>query len=310
MKDEPLNKRMILFIVGPTSSGKTAVAVEAARKINGEIISCDSMQVYRDMDVITGTPGEDIMRSVPHYLIKCVPPEEEYNAARFAKEAGALIDDIVSRGRMPVITGGTGLYMKALIDGIFPASSRDEDLRGELKKEAAEKGAAYLYERLKKADPVTARALHPNDVRRVIRALEVYELTGETIHDQKKGTRGIGPAYDCRIFGMELARSLLYERINRAVDRMFDKGLVEEVGRLRQRRLSSTAEKALGVKEISSYLEGTAGRAQAGDELKKNTRRYAKRQLTWFRADERVEWLDAGRGVREIAEDILRRVNE
>jgi len=305
-----MNKPTVIFIVGPTSSGKTEVALDLARKLNGEIISCDSMQIYRDMDIITRVTAAERMKDVPAYLARCVSPEEEYNAARFAEEAEKAIEDILSRDGIPVVAGGTGLYMKALLDGIFSAPPKDEEIREELKREAEERGGAYLHKRLEQVDPETAAGLHPNDVKRIIRALEIYELTGETIHDKKKETAGIGDKYECRIFGLELERGSLYGRINGTVDRMFDEGLVEEVRGLRKKGLSRTAGKALGIKEVGFYLEGAAGLDKAREELKKNTRRYAKRQLTWFRADKRVKWINVDRDVAEIVEDILRYVNE
>jgi tRNA dimethylallyltransferase len=301
-------KAKIVFIVGPTSSGKTAVAAKLAKKLKGEVISCDSMQVYRDMDIITRVPGEELLSCVPHHLVKVIVPEEEYSAAKFAEQASGLIEKISGKGGLPVVAGGTGLYMKSLIDGLFSAPPQDEDLREELKKEAEEKGGEYLYGRLKEVDPETALKLHPNDIRRVIRALEIYELTGETIHEKKKEPGGIWAKYDCRIFGMELPRDVLYGRINEAVEKMFGEGLVELVKNLRGRKLSKTASKALGIKEVCAFLDGKADLDETVGELKKNTRRYAKRQLTWFRADERVEWVDANRDSDDIAGDILGRL--
>ena len=298
-------KAKIVFIVGPTSSGKTEVAISLAEKLNGEIISCDSMQVYRDMDVITRPPGERLLSRVSHHLIKSVSPEEEHSAARFVEEAAVLIEDIISRKRTPVIAGGTGLYMKSLMDGLFSSPPKEEDLRKELEEEAKKHGNERLYKRLEDVDPETASSLHPNDLRRIIRALEVYELTGETIHDKKKESAGIADKYDCRIFGMDFPREVLYERINNTVDRMFAEGLIEEVKRLRERPLSETAKMALGIKEVYAFLDGRAGLDEITEELKKNTRKYAKRQLTWFRADKRIQWVNADRSIDEIVDDIL-----
>ena len=300
---------MVLFIVGPTSSGKTAVAASLAEKMNGEIISCDSMQVYKDMDVITRVPGKDLLSRIPHHLVRSISPEEEYSAARFVEEASSLIESIISKGKTPIITGGTGLYMKSLLDGIFSSPPKDEDLREELQKEAEEGGGERLHERLKKIDPETAEKLHSNDLRRIIRALEVYELTGETIYEKKKESEGIESKYDCRIFGMQLPRDILYERIDRTVEEMFSEGLVELVKGLRSRSLSKTAGKALGIKEVSDLLDGKVDRGEAQEELKKNTRRYAKRQLTWFRADGRIQWIDANRPTSAIVKDILSWLN-
>jgi len=305
-----MNKPVVIFIVGPTSSGKTSVAFELALRVNGEIISCDSMQVYKDMDVLTRAAGEDLLGRVPHHLLRYISCEDEYNAARFAEEARKSLEDILARGKVPIIAAGTGLYMKALVDGIFQAPPKDEDLRKELEKEAEEKGIAHLYERLMEVDPDSARQIHPNDLKRVIRALEVFELTGEKLYDKKEEAEGISSAYDCRFFGMELAREKLYDRINSEVDKMFDEGLIEEVRALSRRDLSSTAGQALGIKEVRDCLEGRADMEHAREELKKNTRRYAKRQLTWFRSDERIRWLSADRDAAKIAEDILKDLDE
>jgi len=305
-----ITKHTIIFIVGPTSSGKTSVAVELARRLNGEIVSCDSMQVYKDMDVITQSPGEDVKKGVPHHLIKCVPPSEEYHAVKYAAEAEKAVADIIKRDKVPVICGGTGLYMKALLDGIFLEPSGDETLREKLKKEAVEKGGEYLHEKLRKVDPETAKKLHPNDVNRLVRALEVYEITGRTIHNKKKEAKGIGLLYDVKIFGLAIDRGTLYDRINRTVEGMFEQGIVEEVKRLKKKKLSKTAAKALGIKEVSLYLEGAMGLEAAKEEIKIRTRQYAKRQLTWFRADERVEWINADRSAEEVAGDILERLRD
>jgi len=298
-------KEKIIFIVGPTSSGKSAVALSLAEKIEGEIISCDSMQIYRDMEVISQTPADKSLSRVKHHLVRVILPEEEYSAARFMEEAEKAIVSIHSSGRTPIVVGGTGLYMKALIDGIFDSPGKDEAFRDILERTAIEKGREYLYRELERKDPVTAAGLHPNDKRRVIRALEVMEQSGRSMHEKKAEADGIWERYDCRIFGLDIPRETLYTRINAAVDRMFGEGLVEEVKKLRQRQLSLTAEKALGIKEVSAFLDGEVSIEEAKEELKKNTRRYAKRQLTWFRGDKRVVWIDGDRAVCDIADEML-----
>jgi tRNA dimethylallyltransferase len=299
----------VIFIVGPTSSGKSTVAARIAEKLNSEVISCDSMQVYKDMDMVTHPPGKDLLSRVTHHLVGTVPPEEEFNAARFAEEAGSIINLIVSGNKIPVVAGGTGLYVKALVDGIFASPPRDGILRERLREIAARKGKEYLYRQLKDADPGTANRLHPNDMRRIIRALEVYKLTGKTIGEKKTESEGISRKYNCRIFGLKIPRSSLYARIDLTVERMFREGLAGEVEQLKRRRLSLTAEKALGIKEISAFLDGRINIKKAEEELKKNTRRYAKRQLTWFRGDKRVVWIDADRDVGQIAEDIMETIS-
>ncbi len=295
----------VIFIVGPTSSGKSAIAARLAEKLGGEIISCDSMQVYKDMDVITRPPGKELLSRARHYFIRTLPPEEEFSAARFVEEAGDIVDSLVSGGKTPIIVGGTGLYVKALVDGIFPSPPKDRDLRKKMQQAVSERGRGYLYRQLEEIDPETASGLHPNDTRRIIRALEVHQLTGRTIHEKKAESKGISERYDCRIFGLKVPRKILYTRIDAAVENMFREGLVNEVMKLKKRKLGLTAEKALGIKEISTFLTGGTSLEKAKEELKKNTRRYAKRQMTWFRADRRVVWVDADRDADDIAEDIL-----
>ncbi len=301
-------KPKVIFIVGPTSSGKSAVAVSLTERLDGEIVSADSMQVYRDMDVITQAPSGDLLSRVPHHLVKMIPPEEEYNAAKFAARAGDIIRTLIVRCGMPIVAGGTGLYIKALVDGIFSSPPKDEDLRRSLSDIAKEKGNECVHDRLKKVDPETADKLHPNDLRRVIRALEVYNASGSTIHKKKAESEGISAKYDCGFFGLELPRKTLYERINANVEKMFEAGLVDEVRSLRGRRLSLTAGKALGIKEVAAYLDGKRSLEWAKEELKKNTRRYAKRQLTWLRADRRIVWVNADREVGAIAGDIMEKL--
>jgi len=302
-------RNTVIFIIGPTSSGKSVVAAHLAEKLNGEVISCDSMQVYKDMDVITRPPKEDLLSRVTHHLVGTIPPEEEFNAARFASEAGSIINTIVSGGRIPVVVGGTGLYIRALVDGIFAAPPKDGILRERLREIAAREGKEYLYRQLEDVDPETANRLHPNDMRRIIRALEVYKLTGKTIGEKKTGSEGISRKYDCKMFALEIPRSTLYARIDSTVEGMFREDLAGEVEQLKRRRLSLTAEKALGIKEISAFLDGRINIKKAEEELKKNTRRYAKRQLTWFRGDKRVVWIDADRDVGEIAEDVMETIS-
>lgn len=303
-------KPTIIFILGPTASGKTAVAAELARRISGEVISCDSMQVYKGMDIITQAPKGEAVSAVPHHLVRFLDPAKEYSAARYSEEAGKKIQEVFLMGHVPVLAGGTGLYVKTLVDGIFEAPSKDEELRESLKKEAEKKGPEYLYRRLEEVDPDTAAKLHPNDIKRVIRALEIYELTGATIHLKKKQASGIAGVYDIKMFGLDVPRPELYERIDGNVERMFGEGLVDEVKGITGKTLSRTASQALGIKEVSAYLEGGCSLEEAMEELKKNTRHYAKRQLTWFRADKRIVWVNAARSVGEIVEDIVGRLKE
>lgn len=296
--------KKLSFVLGPTASGKSEVAAELARRIGGEVISCDSMQIYKDMDIITQTPPAALRDSVPHHLVGVIPPEEEFSAARFAVLASEVIEDVISRGKTPVFAGGTGLYVKALLDGLFPAPGKDASIRKELADIAAEKGAGYLHGKLREIDPASADAIEPNNIRRVIRAIEVFRLTGGRFSEKKSGAEGIIDSYDTRLFGLEVPRDILKKRIGARVEKMFDDGLVEEVKALFARDLGMTAEKALGIKEVRAYLAGQLTMEEAREELKKNTRQYAKRQMTWFRADKRIVWINADRDIDLIAREI------
>ena len=297
-------KPTILFILGPTSSGKTKVSYSLACRINGEILSCDSMQIYKGMDVLTQAPSEELTKDIKHYFVREIAPSDEFNVSLFSEKSKRHIKNILDRGKVPIFSGGTGLYVKSLVDGLFLAPSRDATLRRKLENFAEEKGKGFLYEELNKVDPFTARKLHVNDTRRVIRALEVYKLTGKTISEMRHETVGILGEYNCVMFGLNLPRQILYSKINFTVDKMFDIGVVEEVKTLIDNTLSVTAEKALGIKEICAFLSGEKTLEEAKEELKKHTRNYAKRQLTWFRTDDRIRWINANRSVEEIVEDI------
>lgn len=300
----------IIFILGPTSSGKSKVAVSLAERINGEIISADSMQVYKNMDVLTQAPGEDLSARVPHHLIKMLQPEEEFSASRFVEEAENAVEMILSEDKVPILAGGTGLYIKSLVDGLFSSPPRNDEIRERLELIATEKGTEHLHRKLQEVDPGSAEKIHENDLRRIIRALEVFEVTGSTMTLKKEETKGISDGYDCRMFGLKLPRDVLYKKIEDKVDKMFEDGLVDEVKSLGKRDLSITADKALGIKEVAAFLKGETTLEEAKTELKKNTRRYAKRQLTWFRGDPRITWLDADRDAEAIAEEIVSRLRE
>ncbi|MFH2138738.1 MAG: tRNA (adenosine(37)-N6)-dimethylallyltransferase MiaA [Candidatus Omnitrophota bacterium] len=279
-------KQPVIFIVGPTASGKSEVAVELAKKINGEIISADSMQVYRGMDILSAKPSEKLLKKVPHHLIDILNPEEEYSAAIFCAHAQRLIKEISERKKIPIIAGGTGLYVKSLTRGLFADGGKDPLLRKELRKTVGKKGSVFLHERLKEVDPQAAERIHPNDSLRIIRALEAYEINKESISSLQTKTEGIGDWCDYKLFGLEWDRWELYSRIEQRVDEMFEAGIVEEVKKLRALSLSRTAAQGLGIKQIGAYLNNECSQEEAKDILKRDSRRYAKRQLTWFRQQE------------------------
>ncbi|MDD5431841.1 MAG: tRNA (adenosine(37)-N6)-dimethylallyltransferase MiaA [Candidatus Omnitrophica bacterium] len=284
-------KQKVVFIVGPTAVGKSATAVCLAKKINAEIISCDSMQVYQGMEIISSKPSQGLLKKVPHHLIAAIAPEKEYDASKYYKEADKLIAGIVKKKKTPIFVGGTGLYMSVVVDGIFKMKPPKKSIRENLFKLAQEKGNAYLYDRLKEVDKISAEKIHLNDLKRVVRALEVFEATGKPISELQKERVGLTDKYDVRIFCLDMQRDKLYQRIEERVDKMFEQGLVNEVKKLLKKKLSKTASYAIGIKEIKGSLDGLYDLEEAKKLMKQNTRNYAKRQLTWFRKDKRINWV-------------------
>ena len=303
-----MSRPLLPVIAGATASGKTAVAVELALRARGEVVSADSMQVYRGMDILTAMPTAAEMRGVAHHMLDVFSPREKCSAASYRERALGCIDAIRARGHLPIVCGGTGLYINALTRPLGFAAQGDEALRAELTAIAeAPEGKARLHAMLEAVDPDSAARLHPNDVRRVVRALEIYRLTGRTQTEQAAldAQRGDGP-FDARLYALDWPREALYARIDRRVDQMLAAGLVEEVRRLMQNEEEfSTAAQAIGYKEIAAALRGECTLADAVDTLKQATRNYAKRQLTWFRRDARVRWVAAqGRTAADIAAEI------
>ncbi|MBN2831282.1 MAG: tRNA (adenosine(37)-N6)-dimethylallyltransferase MiaA [Candidatus Omnitrophica bacterium] len=287
-----IKKKKIIFILGPTAIGKSEVAVYLARKINAEVISCDSMQVYKGMDIITSKPGRVLTKSVKHHLIGVAPLKKEYDVFLFRNAALKKIKEIFKIGKIPLIVGGTGLYASVLSNGIFECKEQDNSLRNKFYRIAKNRGSRYLHDQLRKSDPVAAAKIHPNDTRRIVRALEVFKITGSPISLLQKEKRGLKDEYDVRVFCLNMPREKLYKKIDSRVERMFNKGLINEVRGLLKKRLSRTASFAIGIKEISSYLRGDSTKKEAKDMVKLNTRRYAKRQLTWFRKDKGTVWVN------------------
>ncbi len=282
----------IIFLVGPTAAGKTEAAVNLARRINAEIISCDSMQIYKGMDIVASKPSRAVMRRMAHHLISIVPPDKEYSAFKYRKEAIGKIKGILKKGRLPLFVGGTGLYMSILIDGIFTAKTGNKKLRERLYKEAERRGSKYLYQKLIEADPEAASRIHPNDTRRIVRALEVFKATGKPISELQKQRIGLGDGYDIRIFCLNMPRDKLYKRIDGRVDKMFRRGLLREINKLLKLKLSRTASCCLGIRELKGYFDGLYDLESAKRLIKRNSRSYAKKQLTWFRKDKRIRWVN------------------
>lgn len=290
------SKDEIIFLVGPTAIGKSEIAVRLAKKINAEIISCDSMQIYKYMDIITSKPALSLRRKIHHHLINIISPEEEYNVSRYCQDASRKIKEITKRGGIALFVGGTGLYVSMLMDGIFKAGAQNQRIRDRLYKQADNFGSDYLFERLKKIDPQAALKIHPHDTKRIIRALEVFEATGKPISILQKQRRGFIDDYAVRIFCLNLKRDKLYKKIEERVDKMFKQGLVGEVKQLLKLRLSKTAAYAIGVKELKGYFDGSYDIKEAKRLIKRNTRLYAKRQITWFRKDKRIKWVNVNDG--------------
>lgn len=285
----------VIVIAGPTASGKTRLSIELAKLINGSIVSADSMQVYKYMDIGTAKPDKEEMSGVRHYMINEVEPDENYSVARYRERALECIAAITEEGGRPIVTGGTGLYINSLVYNInFSETICDEDLREALKAEAEQYGNRYLYEKLSRIDPEAASRIHENDTKRIIRAIEVYTHTRKTISEHIRQSRLEPPPYRYILFGLDWDREELYRRIDERVDRMICEGLVEETRRLVEMGYDkrSTAMQAIGYKEILPYLKGECSLEEAVEMLKRNTRRYAKRQMTWFRRMQEIIWLD------------------
>ena len=284
----------IVCVVGPTACGKTRFGVEIAKKFNGEVVSVDSMQIYRGMTVGTAAATEKEMDGVPHHMIAVADPEESWSVARFTREADRCIQDILARGKLPVLVGGTGLYLDSLVRGnSFAAGDESTPIRKELEARAAKEGIEGILSDLAKVDPVSAAKLHPNDEKRIIRALEVYLHTGKTIHAHNEATRLLPNKYDAIYLGLAFRdREDMKALIDRRVDEMVKEGLLEEVAALVARGLppTSTALQAIGFKEFLGVYTGEKTEEEAIEEVKLRSRQYAKRQLTWLRKNEAIHW--------------------
>jgi tRNA dimethylallyltransferase len=283
-----------LVITGPTGSGKTKLAVHLALALDGEIISCDSMQIYRGLDIGTAKATAAEQALVRHHLIDIVNPDESYSVARFKEDAMTCIEDICRRGKYPILCGGTGLYISTLVEGItFTEIQTGPELRARLQRELEQKGAEALRQELFLLDPETAAKIHPNNTKRLLRALEICRLTGQTPSEINLASRKQPSPYAYVVYALTHERSVLYQRINLRVDQMLQNGLIEEAAWLLSLQLdeSATCRQAIGYKEIFPYIEGKCSLEEAAERLKQATRRYAKRQLTWFRAKPYVRWL-------------------
>lgn len=304
------DKMPVVAVGGPTASGKTAFSVQLAKRLGGEVVCADSMQIYKGLDVGTAKATKEEMEGVPHHLMDFLPPEETFSVADFVEAANREVQAITGRGRLPVLVGGTGLYIESFLNGVrFAEQKTDPALRERLEKEAGELGAQAMHRRLAAIDPDYAATVHPNNVGRVIRALELYYSSGKTMSRQREESLPETPPFDSMVFCLAPAeRSELYRRIDVRVDRMLEAGILEEAKMVwENRERYRTAAQAIGYKEFFPYFEGTADLAACTDKLKQASRNYAKRQLTWFRRMENVIWLDPGDGqLVERAEKLVR----
>lgn len=305
----------IICIAGPTASGKTALAVAMAKELNGEVVSCDSMQVYKRMDIGTAKPTLEEMQGIPHHMIDVAEPWEDFSVSRYCEMAAPIVDDILSRGKTAVIAGGTGLYMDSLIRGNAFAPFPATGVRERLEAQADTVGMEAMLSQLRSVDPDAAGRLHLSDRKRILRALEVYLETGETITEHNRKTQAVPPRYSPLWLGLDFARrGELYRRIDLRVGLMLEQGLVEEIRGLLADGIpeKATAMQAIGYKEFVDALDGRCTIEEAADQVRQSSRRYAKRQLTWFRRNKAIHWLirDTGDTGREILENARRIVSD
>ena len=288
-----MKKTPIVAVVGPTASGKSELAVSLAERLDGEVISFDSMQIYKGMHIASAAPDEEEMRGIPHHLVEFLEPSESFSVAEFVRMAKAKTEEIIKRGKKVIIAGGTGLYINSFLDNIiFTQSETDQSVREKFSRELDRVGAEEMLRRLYEFDPETAKRLHPNNKKRIIRAFEIYETTGQTMTEQLENSRAEESPYEPYMIGLSyLDRESLYERINLRVDKMLEAGLLEEAKRAFETNASKTSAQAIGHKELFGYFKGERSFLEAVELLKMQTRRYAKRQLTWFKRDERISWI-------------------
>ena len=285
----------VVVICGPTASGKTSLSIELAKKINGQIISADSMQIYDEMDIGTAKPTKEEMQGIKHYLIGNVKPTNRYSVSEYKKDATNAIEETIQDNKFPIIVGGTGLYVNSLIYGIdYPEIETDLEYRKELEEIAEKEGLNKLYNMAKEIDEKAMEKISPNDQKRILRILEIYNQTGKTKTELEIESRKNGVKYDFRVFAIDMPREILYERINKRVDIMFENGLLEEVKRLYKKYGEElyTSIQAIGYKEVIDYINGKYTKEEMIEKIKMETRRYAKRQLTWFRKIENITWLN------------------
>lgn len=306
-----MEKAKVIVIGGPTASGKTSLSIELAKKINGQIVSADSMQIYKDMNIGTAKPDQEEMQGIKHYLLDCISPEQRYSVADYKLQAKKAIQEILNDGKVPIIVGGTGLYIDSLIYEIeFQDIEIDLKYREELEKVVEEKGLEYVYKEACRIDPKAMEKISSNDQKRILRILEIYKQTGKTKTELDEKSRK-DPQYDYRVFAINMDRQVLYDRINRRVDIMIERGLIKEVEELcKKYNEFPTAMQGLGYKEVVEYLNKEISYEEMLEKIKQESRRYAKRQLTWFRKNKQTIWLDGLSSTENNIDIIMKEYNK
>ena len=306
-----MQKPKVIVICGPTASGKTALSIELAKKINGEIVSSDSMQIYKDMNIGTAKPTIEEMQGIKHYLIDFIAPDKRYSVAEYKKDAENSIEEILKKGKNPILVGGTGLYIDTLIYGIeYPTIEFDEKYRQELEEREKKEGLINLYEEAKKIDEEAVKKISKNDKKRILRILEIYHATGKNKTEQELISRQKGPKYDYKVFAINMDRETLYNRINKRVDIMLENGLVEEVKKLLEKyKEFPTSMQGLGYKEVKEFLENKISKEEMIDKIKQESRRYAKRQITWFKKNKQTIWINGLDKIEDNIELIIKSSN-
>ena len=308
-----MHKPTVIVIAGPTASGKTSLGIELAKKINGEIVSADSMQIYKDMNIGTAKPNKDETKEIRHYLIDFVSPDCRYSVANFKNDAELCIEKILTKGKVPIVVGGTGLYIDSLVYGIdYPEIEYDDEYRKKLMKTAeTEEGLNNLYNEAEKIDKEATEKISKKDKKRIIRILEIYKSTGKTKTEIDRLSRKNDLKYNYIVFAINMERSCLYGRINQRVDKMINEGLIEEVRNLIDKYDKfPTAMQGLGYKEVVDYLNNKLSKEEMVDKIKQETRRYAKRQLTWFRKNKSIIWIDGQTDINENLSIIINEIND
>lgn len=309
--EETISKKDVIVIGGPTASGKTGLSVELAKRINGQIVSADSMQIYKEMDIGTAKVTKEEMQGIKHYMIDIVSPDKRYSVAEFKVDAENAIEEIIRNGYTPIVVGGTGLYINSLIYNInYPDLEFDKEYREYLEEKVQTEGLEKLYEQAKKIDEEAVAKISPNDKKRILRILEIYNRTGKTKTELERISREEPPKYNYKVYAINYERSKLYDRINLRVDKMLEEGLVQEVRNIKEKyKEFPTAMQGLGYKEVVQYLENRCTYNEMVEKIKQESRRYAKRQITWFKAIKDIVWLDAEEGTQKNIEIILEEIN-